>query len=127
MGSELCDNDPQMSLLISVFDYDSHSHHDLIGSVQLTLADMQTMAQSGHQARLGGGEKEGGLLSVTECMLEQGEGERRVLMAAYPASKGCVCPLNQDDPTYQEFLIRQAQAQELLSQGQNQCPRYQEH
>eukprot|EP00092_Neocalanus_flemingeri_P069218 GFUD01084767.1.p1 GENE.GFUD01084767.1~~GFUD01084767.1.p1 ORF type:complete len:121 (-),score=32.92 GFUD01084767.1:306-668(-) len=75
---------------ISVFDYDSSSNHDLIGSVQLTLAEMQTMAQSGSQAKLGGGEKERGLLCVTECKVEQplGEEERRRSRTAYPSRKG---------------------------------------
>ena len=124
---ELCDNDPQMSLLITAFDYDSNSHHDMIGSVQLTLSEMQTMAETGYKVRLVGGV--GGMLGVTECMMvrSQRDGERRGSISAYPPRRGTACTFNQNDPNHQEFLQRQVQAQELLSEGQEQCPRYQEN
>ena len=103
----------------------------MIGSVQLTLSEMQTMAVTGYKAKLvGGDKKKGGRLCVMECEVEEspGDDERRGSVAAYPPSRrSSACSFNQNDPKHEEILFQQAQAQELLSQSQEQCPKYDQH
>lgn len=125
---ELCDNNPEMPLLISVFDYDSDGKHDLIGTVELTLAEMKSLAETSSPARILNVEKKAGKLYVMECKVEQAQDlERKGSVGCYPARRGSAYSLSQDEVHHQECLMHQAKAQELLSQGIDHSPHFQDH
>jgi hypothetical protein len=110
-----------------VFDYDSNGQHDLIGSVQLTLAEMKSLAETSSPARILSGEKKGGKLYVMECRVEKAlDMEREGSGDCYPARRGSAYSISQEETHHQECLIQQAQALELLSQGNDHCPNFQE-
>ena len=54
-----------------MYDHDSSDHPEEIGSILLTLAQMQSMAESASPARLGKGARDAGELWVKECTVEQ--------------------------------------------------------
>merc|ERR1719153_118113 len=114
--AELCDNDPAMPLMISVFDFDDDGDHDLIGSVTMSLDNMKTLAESCEPVRLFNGEKKAGKLLVTECMLEELQELGRKMSGCYPARRGSAYSLSQDEEHQQQSEEHQAQAQHLLSQ-----------
>ena len=126
--TELCDDNFQLPLTIEVFDEDRNSRNDLIGRVELTLSDLQNLANTSSPVILTKGPKNRGQLLVTECQIEapSSERERKESLTAYPPSRR--------ESTYSmlgEFahsrtdLELQADAHQLLGQGQEHCPAYQ--
>ena len=134
---ELCDSNPEMTLQvicihedkyvyllfqISVYDHDSSDHPEQIGSTLLTLAQMQSMAESASPAKLVRGARDAGELWVRECTVEQSE--KYGAVGEYPARSVDADSVAQDDNQHQECLQHQAAVQELLSQGCENCPSY---
>ena len=110
---------------ISVNDQDSSDHPEQIGSILLTLAQMQSMAESSCPARLGRGARDAGELYVKECIVEQKEdGEKYGSVGEYPARNIDTDSVTQDENEHQDCLLHQAAIQELLSQGCENCPSY---
>ena len=110
-----------------MFDYDSNDQHDLIGTVQLSLAEMKSLADTSSPARIYNGEKKAGKLYVMECRVEKAQDlERKGSGGCYPARRGSAYSVSQEETHHQECLIQQAQAQELLSKGINHSPHFQE-
>ena len=105
---------------ISVNDHDSSDHPEEIGRILLTLAEMQSMAESASPARLGKGARDAGELWVKECIVEQSEKYGSV--GEYPARSVDTDSVTQDE--HQDCLLHQAEIQELLSQGCENCPSY---
>jgi len=121
---ELCDNNFQMPLNIEVFDEDRNSHNDLIGSVQLTLSDLQSLSNSHSPVILRKGPKNRGQLLVTECQIEEPatDLERRGSISSYPARRESV--FSTSEGFQQPLNTQQAATQELLCQGQERFPAY---
>lgn len=92
--SELCDGDPAMELQIAVYDEDKSSRHDLIGSVNVTLAQLMELSNSNSPIPLVR-EKDGihkrkegrGDILVSECSIEDtGDPLRKTSVpGSYPA------------------------------------------
>ena len=110
-----------------MFDYDSNGQHDLIGTVQLTLAEMKSLAETSSPVRIYNGEKKAGKLYVMECRVEQAQDlERKGSGGGYPARRGFAYSISQEETHQQEGLLQQAQAQELLGQGNDHSPYFQD-
>jgi len=127
--TELCDNNFQMTLNIDVYDEDRNSRNDFIGSVQLTLSDLQNMAKSRSPVILKKEQKNRGQLLVTECQIEEppSDLERKGSLTAYPARRQSTYSAPGDFAQSQTNLTQQAVAHELLGQGQANYPAYQPH
>eukprot|EP00092_Neocalanus_flemingeri_P001374 GFUD01001466.1.p1 GENE.GFUD01001466.1~~GFUD01001466.1.p1 ORF type:complete len:281 (-),score=70.18 GFUD01001466.1:49-891(-) len=127
--SELCDNNHHMPLNIEVYDEDRNSRNDFIGSVQLTLSDLQNLSQSRSPVILRKGQKNRGQLLVTECQIEEptSDLERKGSIAAYPARRESVYSSPGDLAQSQSHtdIAQQAAAHHLLGQGQDHYPAYQ--
>jgi len=126
--SELCDGNLQMPLKIEVFDEDRNSRDDLIGSVELTLSDLQNLANSGSPVILKKGPKNRGQLLVRECQFEEpsSEHERKASLTAYPPSRRDSVYSTLGDLAHSTTdLEHQAEAHQLLGQGQENYPTYQ--
>jgi len=126
--SELCDGNLQMPLNVEVFDEDRNSRDDLIGRVELTLSDLQNLANSGSPVTLKKGPKSRGQLFVRECQFEEpsSEHERKASITAYPPCRresaySTLGDLAQSRPD----LEHQAVALQLLGQEQDNYPTYQ--
>ena len=79
-----------------MFDYDSNDQHDLIGTVQLSLAEMKSLAETSSPARILNGEKKGGKLYVMECRVEKAQDlERKGSGGSYPARRGLAYSISQ--------------------------------
>ena len=99
-------------------DQDSSDHPEQIGSILLTLAQMQSMAESSCPARLGRGARDAGELYVKECIVEQKEdGEKYGSVGEYPARNVDTDSVTQDENEHQDCLLHQAAAQELHNKG----------
>ena len=106
-----------------MYDHDSSDHPEQIGSILLTLAQMQSMAESASPARLVRGARDAGELYVRECYVEQSEEYGAV--GEYPTRSGDTDSVTEDENEIQDSLLYQAAVQELLSQGGENCPNYQ--
>ena len=104
-----------------MYDHDSSDHPEEIGSILLTLAQMQSMAESASPARLVRGARDAGELWVKECTVEQSKEYGAV--GEYPARSGDTDSVTEDDNENQDCLLHQAVVQELLSSKN--CPNYQ--
>ena len=79
-----------------MFDYDSNGQHDLIGTVQLTLAEMKSLAETSSPARIYNEENKAGKLYVMECRVEQAQDlERKGSGGGYPARRGLAYSISQ--------------------------------
>merc|ERR1712168_565523 len=87
--AELCDNNYQMPLTVEVFDEDRNSRDDLIGSVELTLADLLNLAKQGSLVTLKKCAKSRGELLVKQCEIEHpsSDAERKESTSSYPPSR----------------------------------------
>ena len=116
-----------MPLNIDVFDEDWSSRDDLIGSIELTLSDLQNLANSGSPVILKKGPKNQGQLHVRECQFEEptSENQRKASITAYPPSRReSVYSTLGDSAHSRTDFERQAEAHELLGQGQENYPTY---
>jgi hypothetical protein len=126
--AKLCDGNLQTPLRIEVFDEDRNSRDDLIGVIELTLSDLQNLSNSGSPVILKKGLKNRGQLIVRECQFEEptSEHERKASITAYPPSRReSVYPTLGDLAHSRSDMERQAEAHELLGQGQDNYPAYQ--
>ena len=117
-----------MPLKIEVFDEDRNSRDDLIGSVELTLSDLQNLANSGSPVILKKGPKNRGQLLVRECQFEEpsSEHERKASITSYPPSRRESVYSTPGDLAHSRTdLERQAEAHQLLGQGQENFLTYQ--
>jgi len=109
-----------MPLNLEVYDEDRNSRNDFIGSVQLSLGELQRLSESHSPVILKKGPKERGQLLVTECQIEEPSSdlERKGSIGAYPSSRRQSTYSSPGDLATSQVYQQQAVAPQLLGQGQ---------